>query len=67
MIRFPNERSREVRMSTSMRRFSKVIDELTLRDLLQKERGLYLEWRVEWSIHVKIGSFSSIGGLGDSF
>ena len=54
-------------MSTSMRRFSKVIDELTLRDLLQKERGLYLEWRVEWSIHVKIGSFSSIGGLGDSF
>ncbi|RVW41827.1 hypothetical protein CK203_108407 [Vitis vinifera] len=33
VIRFPNERSREGRMSGSMRRFSEVIDELALRDL----------------------------------
>ena len=32
MIRFPNERRRGGRMSSSMRRFSKVIDDLDLRD-----------------------------------
>ena len=39
VIRFPSERSREGRMSTSMRRFSEVIDELTLRDLLRQGGG----------------------------
>ena len=33
MIIFFSEHSREGRMSTSMRRFSEVIDELALRDL----------------------------------
>ncbi|RVW70775.1 Elongation factor 1-gamma [Vitis vinifera] len=33
MIRFPNERRRGGRVSSSMRRFSEVIDELELRDL----------------------------------
>ncbi|RVW57807.1 hypothetical protein CK203_113382 [Vitis vinifera] len=33
VIRFPSERSREGRISASMRRFSEVIDELALRDL----------------------------------
>ncbi|RVX20185.1 Transposon TX1 uncharacterized 149 kDa protein [Vitis vinifera] len=33
VIRFPSERSREGRLSGSMRRFSKVLDELALRDL----------------------------------
>ena len=33
MIRFPNERRRGGKMSSSMRRFSKVIDDLDLRDL----------------------------------
>ena len=33
MIRFPFERSREGRMSSTMRRFSKVVKELELRDL----------------------------------
>ncbi|RVW44884.1 hypothetical protein CK203_109634 [Vitis vinifera] len=33
MKRFPSERSREGRLSGSMRRFSKVLDELALRDL----------------------------------
>ena len=33
MIRFPNERSREGRLFSSMRRFSEVLDELALRDL----------------------------------
>ena len=33
MIRFPNERIRGGRVSSSMRRFSEVIDELELRDL----------------------------------
>ena len=34
MIRFPSERSREGRMSLTMRRFSEVVEELELRDLL---------------------------------
>ena len=34
MIRFPSERSREGRMSPTMRRFSEVVEELELRDLL---------------------------------
>ena len=33
MTRFPCERSRRGRVSSTMRRFSKVIDELDLRDL----------------------------------
>ena len=33
MIRFPSERSRDGRVSSSMRRFSEVIDDLDLRDL----------------------------------
>ena len=33
MIGFPSERSREGRITGSMRRFSEVIDELALRDL----------------------------------
>ncbi|KAL6321189.1 hypothetical protein AAG906_015533 [Vitis piasezkii] len=33
VIRFPSERSREGRLSSSMRRFSEVLDELALRDL----------------------------------
>ena len=33
VIRFPNEHSREGRLSSSMRRFSEVLDELALRDL----------------------------------
>ena len=33
MIGFPSERSREGRITGSMRRFSEVIDELVLRDL----------------------------------
>ena len=33
MIRFPFQRSREGRMSPTMRRFSKVVEELELRDL----------------------------------
>ena len=33
MVRFPSERSREERLTGSMRRFSKVIEELALRDL----------------------------------
>ena len=33
MIRFRSEHSREGRLSGSMRRFSEVLDELTLRDL----------------------------------
>ncbi|RVW64198.1 hypothetical protein CK203_046363 [Vitis vinifera] len=34
MIRFPNERRRGGKLSPSMQRFSKVIDDLDLRDLL---------------------------------
>ena len=33
VIRFPNERSRERRLTESMRRFFEVIEELALRDL----------------------------------
>ena len=33
MIRFPNERRRGGRVSSSMRRFLEVIDDLDLRDL----------------------------------
>ena len=33
MIRFPREHSREGRLSLAMRRFSKVIKDLELRDL----------------------------------
>ena len=33
MIRFPNERRKRGRVSSSMRRFSEVIDDLDLRDL----------------------------------
>lgn len=46
VIRFPSEHSRDRRVSSSMRRFSEVIDDLDLRDL--PLRGLvYLEWWVE--------------------
>ena len=42
MIRFPSEHSRGGRLFSAMRRFSKVIEELELRDLpLQGERGLF--------------------------
>ena len=34
MVRFPSEHSREGRLTGSMRRFSKVIEELALKDLL---------------------------------
>ena len=67
VIKFPSEHTREGRMSASMRRFSEVIDELALRDLPLQGRAFYLEWRVEWSILVKIGSVFGLGGLGDSF
>ena len=43
VIRFPRERSREGRMSSSMRRFLEAIDELDLRDLPYRRGGLYLE------------------------
>ncbi|RVW83895.1 hypothetical protein CK203_042030 [Vitis vinifera] len=39
-FRFPSERSREGRISASMRRFSEVIDELALRDLPLQEGPL---------------------------
>ena len=53
MIRFPNERRKGGRLSSSMRRFSKVIDDLDLRDLHLQGGSIYLEWRVEQSNHIK--------------
>ena len=54
MIKFPNERRRGGRVSSSMRRFSEVIDELELRDLpLQGGGRVYLEWRFEQPNYVK--------------
>ena len=67
VIKFHSEHTREGRMSASMRRFLEVIDELALRDLPLQGRAFYLEWRVEWSILVKIGLVFGLGGLGDSF
>ena len=50
MIRFPSEHSRGGHLSPTMRRFSKVIEELELRDLsLQGEGGrrdVHMEWRL---------------------
>ena len=33
MVRFPSERSREGRLTSSMRRFTEVVEELALKDL----------------------------------
>ena len=43
VIRFPNERNREGRTSSSMRRFSHIIDELELKDVPHQWGVLYVE------------------------
>ena len=47
MIRFLNERRRGRRVSSSMRRFLEVVNDLDLRDLPLQGGPVYLEWRVE--------------------
>ena len=43
MIRFPRERSREGRLSSIVRRFSKVLEDLELRDIPLQGGSIYLE------------------------
>lgn len=58
VTRFPSECSRGGRIALAMRKFSKLIDELDLRDLSLQGGSVYLEWWVERAIYVKIGLFS---------
>ena len=44
MIKFPNERRRGENVSSLMRRFLEVIDDLDLRDLPLQGGVVYLEW-----------------------
>ena len=44
MIKFPNERRRGEKVSSLMRRFLEVIDDLDLRDLPLQGGVVYLEW-----------------------
>ena len=67
VIRFLRVCRKEERMSSSMRRFLEVIDELDLKDLPLQRGPFYSDWWVEWPIHVKTGSVFGIEGLGDSF
>ena len=52
VVRFPSERSREGRITCSMRRFSEVIEELALRDLPIQGGAVHVDWRAEWSLQV---------------
>ncbi|RVW91675.1 LINE-1 reverse transcriptase-like [Vitis vinifera] len=62
MIRFPNERIRGGRVSSSMRRFSEVIDELELRDL--PLQGGPFTWSGEYTVQASVRSFSHPLGRG---
>ena len=69
MSRFPSERSRGGRLAAAMRRFSKVIDDLALRDL--PLQGVHLlgmvvlmgklcqDWIFSWCL--RTGKVSSVG------
>ena len=45
MIRFLSMRSRECRLSSIMRRFSEVIEDLELRDAAPSGKSFHLEWQ----------------------
>ena len=67
IIRYPRKRMDYFKLSLTMQRFSKIIEELNFHWLSLELRGIYLVWRFKQPIHVLLGSLPSTWRVGESF